>query len=110
VPTQLREYKDMALKKRGKWWYGESQSDIRDELIRYGKLNEYVPVHFADAKCACGSNTFRLCIDDNEGAAVRICPSCATEHPIGDSDEYLDEAELDLKQAYPVRQKLRVAG
>ena len=27
--------------------------------------------------------------------AVRICAACAHEHPIGDSDEYLDEAELD---------------
>jgi len=33
----------MALKKRGKWWYGDSQADIRDELVRLGKLNECVP-------------------------------------------------------------------
>ena len=33
----------MALRKRGKYWYGDSQADIRDELTRVGKLNEYVP-------------------------------------------------------------------
>jgi hypothetical protein len=33
-------------------------------------------------------------MDENEGAAVRVCTSCGDEHPIGDSDEYLGEAEL----------------
>jgi hypothetical protein len=50
--------------------------------------------HFADAICKCGGNTFRLTLDDNVGAAVRTCVGCGTEHPIGDSDEYLDDAEL----------------
>lgn len=84
----------MGLRKKGKWWYGDSQADIRDELTRVGELNEYVPTQFADAKCSCGSQTFQLALDDNEGAAVRTCPMCNTEHPIGDSNEYLDEAEL----------------
>lgn len=84
----------MAIRKRGKWWYGDSQADIRTELTRQGKLNEYVPTQFADAKCVCGSNIFRLKIDDTEGAAVRICTSCGGEHPIGDSDEFLDGASL----------------
>jgi hypothetical protein len=86
----------MALRKRGKWWYGESQADIRDELVRVGKLNEYVPTHFADAQCVCGGRMFRLLLDEGT-AAVRVCAktSCAQSHPIGDSDEYLDEAELE---------------
>jgi hypothetical protein len=84
----------MALRKRGKWWYGDSQADIRDELTRQGKLNEYVPTQFADAKCSCSSTTFRLRLDDNEGAAVRVCSACGGEHPIGGSDEYLEDAEL----------------
>ena len=33
----------MALCKCGKWWYGNSQADIRAELASVGKLNEYVP-------------------------------------------------------------------
>lgn len=38
---------------------------------------------------------FSLLIDDNEGAAIRECSSCQNRHPIGDSEEYLDDAELE---------------
>ncbi len=34
-------------------------------------------------------------LDENEGAAVRVCAKCKAEHPIGDSDEYLEDAELE---------------
>lgn len=85
----------MALQKRGKYWYGDSQADLREELKRYGKLNGYVPTQFADAICECGNKGFQLCTDDNEGAAVRICNICGAEHPIGDSDEFLEDAELE---------------
>ena len=84
----------MALSKRGKYWYGESQADIRDELIRYGKQDDEVPTQFKDIRCKCGSSTFRLQIDDEAGAAVRTCTKCNKDHAIGDSDEYLDDAEL----------------
>jgi hypothetical protein len=84
----------MALKKRGKYRYGDSQADIRAELLRYSKTNAYPCHHFADAACTCGGKRFRLALDDDEGAAVRICAGCKTEHPIGDSDEFLEEAEL----------------
>ena len=84
----------MALKKRGEYRYGDSQADIREELMRYSKSNAYVTHHFADAVCKCGRKVFRLSLDDNEGAAVRKCNGCTTEHPIGDSDEYLEEATL----------------
>lgn len=85
----------MALRKRGKYWYSDSQADVREELARFGELNEYIPTQFADAKCKCGSTTFRLRMDDNEGAAVRVCTECNVEHPMGDSDEYLEDAELE---------------
>jgi hypothetical protein len=35
-----------------------------------------------------------LWLDDAEGAAVRSCSSCGLAHPIGDSDEFLEDAEL----------------
>jgi hypothetical protein len=85
----------MTLKKRGKRRYGENQTDIREELARYGGLNGYPPHHFADAVCTCGGRTFRLGLDDTAGAAVRTCPVCAVAHAIGDSEEYLAEASLD---------------
>jgi hypothetical protein len=85
----------MALQKLGQYWYGDTQGDVRGELTRYGKLNGYIPTQFADAACTCNAKTFRLRLDENEGAAVRVCSRCASVHPIGDSGEYLAEAELE---------------
>jgi hypothetical protein len=86
----------MALRKRGKWWYGDSQADIRDEILRYSKRNEYPAHHFADAVCGCGGRLFVLRMDGVAGAAVRKCVACRDEHPIGDSGEYLDESQLQM--------------
>jgi hypothetical protein len=58
----------MTLKKRGKYQYGDSQADIRDELLRYSKKNEHAAHHFADAICKCDGKLFELSLDDNEGA------------------------------------------
>lgn len=85
----------MPLKKRGKYRYGDSQADIRAEVLRYSQTNGYLAHHFADATCKCGTNVFRLTLDDDQGAAVRICVGCMVEHPIGDSDEYLEDADLE---------------
>ncbi len=85
----------MAFKKRGKYRYGDSQADIRKEVLRYSEANGYVAQHFADAACPCGGKVFRLALDDTEGAAVRRCCGCGSKHPIGDSDEYLEDAELE---------------
>jgi len=84
----------MALKKRGKHQYGDSQEDIREEILRYSRQNGYDAEHFADAVCKCGRRQFSVLLDDNEGAAIRICALCKHEHPIADSQEYLDGAEL----------------
>jgi hypothetical protein len=56
----------MAIQKRGKHRYGDSQADIRAELLRYSKLNVYIAQHFADAMCECGGKVFQLVLDDNE--------------------------------------------
>src|SRR5580704_11993977 len=82
----------MALKKRGKYRYGDSQADIRAELLRYSKLNAYVADRFADPVCQCGGKLFRLALDEAVGAAVCTCVACGAQHPIGDSDEYLKDA------------------
>ena len=50
--------------------------------------------------------SFHLRIDENEGAGVRIRTACSTAHPIGDSDEYLDGAELQ-DHCVRVRRKMR---
>ncbi len=85
----------MALHKRGKYRYGDSQHDIQAELSLYSHANGYPAVHYADAICVCGHKLFHLLLDDEQGAAVRICKHCAAQHPIADSSEYLEDAELD---------------
>ncbi|QDU21832.1 hypothetical protein [Urbifossiella limnaea] len=84
----------MALRKRGKWRYGDSQADIRAEIVRYSKENGYLAEHFADAVCACGGKVFGLLVDDSAGVALRVCVACDAEvHPIADSANFMDEAE-----------------
>jgi hypothetical protein len=85
----------MTLTRRGKHSYGTDQADIGSEVSRYSSANGYPAEYFASASCACGSTTFGLALDDNEGAAVRKCSSCHAEHPIGDSEDFLDDAELE---------------
>lgn len=84
----------MALQKKGKYYYGDSQLDIKDELLRYSRKNGYPTNDYADSICVCGNKLFVLLIDDGEGAAIRVCDKCKIEHPIGDSSEYLEDAEL----------------
>src|SRR5262249_47577769 len=85
----------MSLTRRGKDWHGGEQADIRPELLRYSKKNGYAIHHFADARCECGGRHFHLALDDSEGAAVRTCIACGHKHPIGDSADYLEGAELE---------------
>jgi len=86
----------MALRKRGKWRYGDSQADIRAEILRYSKEAGYPAKHYADAVCACSGRVFSLYLDDNEGVASRVCIACdADVHPIGDSAEYMEDADED---------------
>lgn len=84
----------MALRKRGKWRYGDSQADIRTEIVRYSRENGSLAEHFADAACACGGKVFGLLLDDTAGVARRTCVACDAEaHPIGDSAEYMEDAK-----------------
>ena len=85
----------MPLRERGKYSYGESQADLREEIGLYSESNFCVAHHFADAICRCGNKVFWLLLDDTEGAAVRRCTACSVEHPIGDSSEYIADAEQE---------------
>lgn len=86
----------MALKKRGKWRYGDSQADIRTEVLRYSKEVGYLAEHFADSICACGGNVFGLFLDDECGVASRVCIKCSSEpHYIGDSELFAEESDED---------------
>jgi hypothetical protein len=85
----------MALRKKGKYYFGESAADIRPEILRYSKLNGYPATHFADAVCTCGGQLFQLQTDGDAGVAIRICAACQNVHLMGDSAEYLEDAKLD---------------
>lgn len=82
----------MALIERGEHFYGDDQADIRAELVRYS-ADGYPVQHFADAVCVCGGRRFRVALDDVEGVAIRTCVACAVAQPIGDSADFLDDAE-----------------
>ena len=83
----------MTLRERDGNFFGDSQSDIPEVLKKYSH-DSYITEHYQDAMCSCAHKEFSLLVDDNEGAAVRICKSCKKEHPIGDSAKYLEAAEL----------------
>jgi hypothetical protein len=85
----------MALKKKGKQFYGDSRADIGSLLERFSEANGYPTQRIDDLKCECGSELLELLTDDEEGAAVQRCPACQRQTPIGDSAEYLDDAELE---------------
>lgn len=84
----------MALQKKGKYYYGDSRRDIENELGRYSEGN-YLATHFAAAVCACEGQIFKLLLNEDVGVAIRRCVACQGEHPIGDSADYLEEAELE---------------
>ena len=84
----------MSLVKRKGNFFGDSQSDIPELLKMYSNAGDPTE-HYQDAICTCGHNLFRLAVDDNEGAAIRLCVSCGNQHPIGDSLEFLEDAELE---------------
>jgi hypothetical protein len=82
----------MAIQVKDGFDYGEEQGDIRISLKAHTKQN-YQATRFVDAVCNCGSHLFQLQIDEDEGVAIRLCNQCGQLHYMGDSEEYLEEAE-----------------
>ncbi len=85
----------MSIRKKGKHYYSSSQAEIMEVLTDYSQSVKYIAEHFKNAKCECGTSQFKLLLDDTAGAATRICTKCGNEHAIGDSSNYVDEAELE---------------
>ena len=83
----------MTLRKELKNWYGDDHADLREELARYGAENGNPIDSFANIKCKCGSDLFELQTDEDAGVAIRTCSQCQTEHLMGDSADYLADAE-----------------
>ena len=85
----------MVLKKKGKFWYGKTLEDIQTEVRRYSALNGYEAVKFSASTCICGNTTFRLETDEDVGVAKRTCASCGSSHLMGDSADYVADANLE---------------
>lgn len=54
----------------------------------------YLPTRVVPVVCVCGASEFNLGIDDDAGAAIRLCLACESEVVMLESDAVLDEADL----------------
>jgi hypothetical protein len=93
-----QEENAMSLTKRGNYWYGQAQADIRDDLLRYSKKSGYPIDYFADANCRCGGRLFTIDLDETQGVAGRICVVCGDQHLMADGEEYAEEAEFERRE------------
>ena len=82
----------MSIRKKGKYYYGETHEDIAEVLQRYS-ATIYPVAHTANSICECGCDTFTVLLNEDPGVVVRICLACDSEHGIGDADEYIDEVD-----------------
>jgi hypothetical protein len=85
----------MALKKKGKYWYGTTPDDIQAEILRYSAQLGYKVIKFSKSICCCNSVIFELETDEQEGAARRKCVACGEVHLMGDSAEYAEGANFE---------------
>ncbi len=85
----------MALRKKGKYWYGDTAEDIREPVVSHSRANGYEATKFSTPICDCRGTIFKLESDEGVGAARRICVACANVQLMGDSDEYAAEAEFE---------------
>ncbi|MEY4564324.1 MAG: hypothetical protein RLZZ618_3601 [Pseudomonadota bacterium] len=85
----------MALKKKGKYWYGSSPEDVQAEMLRFSKLQGHPAEKFAESVCGCGHRVFKLETDEDEGAAKRSCTACKGVYLMGDSAEYASAAVFE---------------
>jgi len=82
----------MTIDTSGKWWVGSEPTDIAEYLEAYASEGDEVH-DFRLARCKCGSISFLLNADDDEGVAQRTCTACETKHFICDSEEFWDESQ-----------------
>jgi hypothetical protein len=67
-----------------------------DTYLRDFRAGGYPVAHVREVVCAaCSGRTFSVLVDvDEQGSAV-TCEACGEQVAIADSEEYLDEAELE---------------
>jgi hypothetical protein len=82
----------MAIDKSKKWWTGDEPDDLREYLGLFSE-DSYPITEFRLATCTCGCKEFSLDADAEEGAARRVCKSCASRRFICDSAEFWEGSE-----------------
>ncbi|MFC1849579.1 hypothetical protein ACFL27_05155 [candidate division CSSED10-310 bacterium] len=84
----------MTIDTTGEWWKGSSLDDI-EEYLKLLKPEGYEVHEYRRSKCQCGSLTFKLEFNSDEGSARRICVKCNFQHYLCDSQEYWDDDEYE---------------
>lgn len=82
----------MTTDKTGRWRVGTEAVDIVEYLVAY-EAEGHTVHETRICRCPCGSTTFQLAADPNEGCAQRTCSDCGARHFICDSEEYWSEAD-----------------
>ncbi len=83
------------IDKSGEWWRGEGFDDVAEYLRAY-TADSYPAERIAQSTCgSCRAMVFRLRVDQDEGCAERTCTSCGAVALIADSDEAVEDAELE---------------
>ncbi|GHT22384.1 hypothetical protein FACS189430_04080 [Bacteroidia bacterium] len=86
----------MAIRKKGKYYYGDTIEDLKIELERYSKTNAYPIDETTILVCPkCGNAKFLIFSDDEESSALCQCSNCAEEVFIRDSKKYFNETTKD---------------
>jgi len=86
----------MALRKKGKYYYGDNQADLALELKRYSELNKYPIDEVENITCEkCGQKSFKLFSDNDESGALCQCINCAEKQFIRDTLNFINQDEID---------------
>ena len=85
----------MTIDRSGQWWTGTEPADIDDYLTAF-TADGYPATRVVHSVCAeCQGQTFRIRVDDEEGCAERTCAKCGASQLLLDSQDALDDAELE---------------
>jgi len=86
----------MALRKEGKYYYGDNQDDLAFVLREYAKSNKYPIDEITEVKCVnCGHQIFKLLSDDDGSGAICQCVNCSEKKVIEDSQRFINLEEID---------------
>ncbi|GAA1851800.1 hypothetical protein [Asanoa iriomotensis] len=84
----------MAIDNSGEHARGDDFADLADHLRDY-KPGGYPVAQVNELACEpCGGGTFAVLVDEVEGCAQARCLACGAAALIGDSADYLEDADL----------------